>query len=94
MYVETEDVEALKLSVKSFDNFDQMSLAQRLAKRLCGKRRQAYLARYEEIAGLLDEYCLGVPLEREAVRADWLAVYVALLVAVLIRLGLFPSIPW
>jgi hemerythrin-like metal-binding protein len=70
-------VRLLDLGMDRFNFSDALLgvLAQRLAKRLCGKCRQAYAARDEEIAGLLDEYCLGVPLEREAVRADWLAVY-------------------
>ena len=39
-------------------------------------------------------FALPKKTENFQLSADWLAVYVALLVAVLIRLGLFPSIPW
>ncbi len=70
-------VRLLDLGMDRFNFSDALLgiLAQRLAKRLCHKCRQAYAAGPDEIDSLLNEYCLGVPLERAAVLGAWRTAY-------------------
>ncbi|HUF22382.1 MAG TPA: ATPase, T2SS/T4P/T4SS family, partial [Burkholderiales bacterium] len=50
-------------------------LAQRLARALCADCRKPHKGSQEELRALAEEYCLGTPLDADAVRENWQAKY-------------------
>ena len=68
-------VRLLDLGMDPFNFADALLvvLAQRLAKALCPKCKEAYAAEPAEIAALADEYCAGTELDPDAIAAQWRA---------------------